>query len=261
MSYHPADPSQSAERVYVDTSQYLMGVGGLGESTQQQVNESEMPLPMSAVRTVDLIQAPVASDADLYALKIDATSELPPNRTWAYGPWIPNEGPIPRTVALDYLQSPVPNVMTLGQWVNGMALGLITGTPYYIVLAFVNGSRVLYALTHEEYLALPPNTYQTVMFAMRAPVDAATCQAAGIAYKPGPWANPGTVPSSGWGVPALPGALPSFQWPWQTGGSNTTPKPQPQPSAAGAVGTGTKVAVAVAAVGIGWWLFGGKLGR
>ena len=167
MSYHASNPFAAVERHYIDLSQPLMGLGEdvptNGPGTFTQVSEP-FEYYFSNKRFADPINAPWASDLNLRLIQQQEHQHLPPAR-WTFGPWIPNEGPIARAVHLTELQPyDGSNVaaLTLANWLASVTQGAMTGKWLYVVMGWENNNPVLYALTEEEYKALPLNTYVTV---------------------------------------------------------------------------------------------------
>lgn len=276
MSYHASDPNMTTARTYVDTSQPLMGLG----ADAVPADATGLALNYSNYRTGDPLIAPWASDVDLHWIDSLQQFSLPPNRNWALGPWIPNEGPTPRTVALEFVGGHDPNQLTLGQWLVSASKGLLTGNALYVVMGVVNGHKVLYVVDDAEYRALPPNTYQTVALVANVPSTKEELSSRGLLY--GPVLN-GGVPAGGGGgggggtFPSLPGgnwgnvfpaSIPGVGgggfWPFPSpgggaGGSGTTQPAQPaQPGSAGlsvAGLTGGALLVLVAAAAGAYYLY------
>lgn len=273
MSYHASDPNMTTARTYVDTSQPLMGLGGDTAMIPTSQSAVAFPFQYANMREADPLIAPWVSDADMLALSAVQFKTLPPAQ-FAFGPWIPNEGPIARTVApVTLSDNPDPMAMMLANWLGAMTTGQMTGTPLYIVMGIVNGQKVLYAVNLNEYKSLPANTYQTVAIVGNYPSTKANLQAEGLLYGPvlnggAPAGGGGTFPSlpgGNWGnvFPAsIPGVGGGGIWPFPSpgaGGSGTTQPAQPaQPGSAGisvAGLTGGALLVLVAAAAGAYYLY------
>ena len=211
MSYHASNPFAAVERHYIDLSQPLMGLGEDvptgGPGTFMQVSPP-FDFMFASKRFADPIYAPWATDANLTLVQKQQYLHLPPAQ-WAFGPWIPNEGAIARSVPLTQLQrwdGTNTAALTLANWLGAMTSGSMTGTPLNIVMGWVSGNPVLYAVTDEEYKALPLNTYVTLALTGNVPPSKFLFDRLGLPS--GPVVGGSTSPGSG-----------STPWPTVGGGS------------------------------------------
>jgi len=267
MAYHASDPTLNTERFYVDTSQPLMGLG-LGDAAVPDQNWIRIDYANS--HSVGPTIAPYANDAYLARVQALQAGKMPP-ATWHLGPWIPSEGTVARAVELDRLSQGDAG-MSLGMWLLAAVTGNLTGTPLFIVAGRTSTSDVLYAVTPEEFRALPAQTYFTVALPNNANPDPLVFQSLGVIYGPsqapaptGPATYPTTVPAYDWGSVFAPSASAGTIASWLTNGggaatsTTTTPSPTspPAPASAG-MSSGTLLLLGAVVVG-GYYLF--KSGR